>query len=65
MSGDKNPKRYSPEFKEEAAKMVVNFSRPIAQVARELGISKSQSYRLRERAVAMGLMGGKANDGVN
>ena len=35
------------------------------QVARELGISKSQSYRLRERAVAMGLMGGKANDGVN
>jgi len=26
------------------------------QVARELGISKSQSYRLRERAVAMGLV---------
>jgi hypothetical protein len=29
------------------------------QVARELGISKSQSYRLRERAVAMGLVGGQ------
>lgn len=26
------------------------------QVARELGLSKSQSYRLRERAVAMGLV---------
>jgi len=33
------------------------------QVARELGISKSQSYRLRERAVGMGLVGSpKPND---
>ena len=39
MSGDKNPKRYSPEFKEQAAKMVVDFSRPIAQVARELKVN--------------------------
>ena len=39
MSGGKNPKRYSPEFKEQAAKMVVDFSRPIAQVARELGVN--------------------------
>ena len=36
MTGSKNPKRYSPEFKEQATKMVVDFSRPIAQVAREL-----------------------------
>ena len=29
---------YTPEFREEAVKMVVETSRPIAQVARELGI---------------------------
>lgn len=29
---------YSPEFKEEAVKMVIETSRPIAQVANELGI---------------------------
>ncbi|MGO9783089.1 MAG: IS3 family transposase [Streptosporangiaceae bacterium] len=39
MSGGKNPKRYSPEFKEQAVKMVVDLSRPIAQVARELGVN--------------------------
>jgi transposase len=39
MSGGKNPKRYTPEFKEQAAKMVVDLSRPIAQVARELGVN--------------------------
>ena len=39
MVGSKNPKRYSPEFKEEAVKMVVDLSRPIAQVARELGVN--------------------------
>jgi transposase-like protein len=37
MSG-KYPK-YSPEFREEAARMVVEGSRAIAQVARELGLS--------------------------
>ncbi|MCK9921404.1 transposase [Frankia sp. AgPm24] len=31
-------KRYSPEFKDEAVKMVIETSRPIADVARELGI---------------------------
>lgn len=29
---------YSPEFKEEAARMVVDSSRPIAHVAREIGV---------------------------
>ena len=29
---------FSPEFKEEAAKMVVELSRPVAMVARELGL---------------------------
>jgi transposase len=32
-------KRYTPEFKEQAAKRVVDNSLPIAQVARELGIN--------------------------
>ena len=32
-------KRYTPEFKEQAVKMVVDSSRPIAQVARELGMN--------------------------
>jgi transposase-like protein len=31
-------KKYSTEFKEEAARMVVESGRPIAEVARELGI---------------------------
>ena len=33
------PKRYTPEFKEQAAKRVVDNSLPIAQVARELGVN--------------------------
>jgi transposase len=32
-------KRYAPEFKEQAARRVVDNSLPIARVARELGIS--------------------------
>ena len=31
-------KNFSPEFRDEAVKMVIETSRPIAQVARELGI---------------------------
>ena len=34
-------KTYSPEFRDEAARMVVETSRPIADVARELGISET------------------------
>ena len=34
-------KTYSPEFREEAARMVVEASRAIADVARELGISET------------------------
>jgi len=41
VTGSKNPKRYSPEFKGEAAKMVVDLSRTIAQVAQELGINRT------------------------
>src|SRR5436853_7580785 len=34
-------KTYSPEFRGEAARLVVETSRPIADVARELGISET------------------------
>ena len=33
------PKRYSPEFKEQAARKVVEGPLPIARVAREIGIN--------------------------
>jgi transposase-like protein len=33
-------KNFSPEYREEAVKMVIETSRPIARVARELGISE-------------------------
>ena len=44
-------RKFSPEFREEAARMVVDTSRPIADVARELGINETslgnwvRSYR--------------------
>jgi transposase-like protein len=31
-------RRFSPEFREEAVKLVIETSRPVAQVARELGV---------------------------
>jgi transposase len=34
-------KKFSPEFREEAARMVVETSRAIADVARELGINET------------------------
>ena len=33
-------RKFSPEFKDEAVKMVIETSRPIAEVARELGINE-------------------------
>jgi transposase-like protein len=41
VTGSNNPKRYSPEFRDEAAKMVVDLSRPVAQVAEELRINRT------------------------
>jgi len=35
------PRKYSPEFKEEAAKMVVEASQSIAHVAREIGVNET------------------------
>jgi transposase len=34
-------RKFSPEFREEAARMVVESSRPIAEVAREIGASET------------------------
>ena len=34
-------RKFSPEFRDEAARMVVETSRPIAEVARELGINET------------------------
>jgi transposase len=34
----RSKKSYSPEFREEAVKLVIETSRPVAQVAKELGI---------------------------
>ena len=33
-------RKFSPEFRDEAVKMVIETSRPIAEVARELGINE-------------------------
>jgi transposase len=34
-------RKFTPEFREEAARMVVETSRPIADIARELGINET------------------------
>lgn len=36
-----NRRSFSPEFKEEAVKMAIETSRPVAQVAQELGIHEA------------------------
>jgi len=33
-------RKFSPEFRDEAVRLVIELSRPIAQVARELGINE-------------------------
>jgi transposase len=37
----RNRRSFSPEFKEEAVKMAIETSRPVAQVAKELGIHEA------------------------
>ena len=36
----KKRRTFSPEYKEEAAKMVIETSRPIAETAREIGVNE-------------------------
>ena len=34
-------RKFSPKFREEAARMVIETSRPIAEVGRELGVNET------------------------
>ncbi len=45
MSAAKQRKKYTEEFKTEAVRLVREAGKPIAQVARELGISATLLYR--------------------
>ena len=36
----KNRRSFTPEYKDEAAKMVIDLSRPVASVAREFGLNE-------------------------
>ena len=36
----KNRRSFTPEYKDEAAKMVIELSRPVASVAREFGLNE-------------------------
>lgn len=40
MSLSRPKRNFSPEYREEAVKLVIETSRPIAQVAKELGINE-------------------------
>ena len=50
-------RRFTAEFKEEAVRLPVHSGRPLAQVARELGVHE-QVLRNWKRAVAAGIAGG-------
>jgi transposase len=47
-------KTYSPEFKREAVRLVQTSGKPIAQVARELGISETSIHQWRKELAAHG-----------
>ena len=50
-------RQYPEEFKQEAVRLVRDSARPVAQVARDLGISESLLYRWRtqhRQAIAQG-----------
>lgn len=40
MSGKKQRRTFTPEYRREAAQLVIDTGRPIAQVARELGLGE-------------------------
>jgi transposase len=47
-------KTYSPEFKREAVRLAQTSGKPIAQVARELGISDTSIHQWRKELAARG-----------
>ena len=40
----KNRRSFTPEYKDEAAKVVVELSRPVASVAREFGLNELRNW---------------------
>jgi transposase len=50
-------RRFTAEFKEESVRLVLSSGRPLAQVARELGIHENTLHKWKA-AVGMGLDGG-------
>ncbi|WP_420716630.1 transposase [Streptomyces sp. H27-H1] len=52
-------RKFSPEYREEAVKMVLETSRPVAQVARELGLVEG-TLRNWVNAIPAGPCGGRA-----
>ena len=47
-------KTYTPEFKREAVRLAQTSDKPIAQVARELGISDTSIHQWRKELAALG-----------
>ena len=53
---NRNRRKFSPEFKEEAAKLVIESNRPVASVAREVGVTEqtlrnwTNDYRIKHAA---------------
>lgn len=47
-------KTYTPEFKREAVRLAQTSGKPIAQVARELGISDTSIHQWRKELAALG-----------
>jgi transposase len=44
----KSPKTYTREYKQEAVRLIETSGKPVAQIARELGINDNLLYRWRQ-----------------
>lgn len=61
MKQRKAYKTYTPEFKQEAVRLMESTDRPAAQIARELGIPRNRLYKWKEQ---LALKGDKAFSGA-
>jgi len=61
MKQRKAYKTYTPEFKQEAVRLMETSDRPAAQIARELGVPRNRLYKWKEQ---LALKGGKAFSGA-
>ena len=60
-------RKFSPEFRDEAVRLVIDNSRPIAQVARELGVNEGTlhiEHSLRHALQLVGPTGRAGDDGI-